>query len=133
MKILAILAFLVLLPIQMAFVTPVFAQVDIDSEVCSGNHGTGEVPAICGDIQAGEDTNPIYGPDGILTRAISVLSVIVAIISIIVIIISGIKMSLSQGDPGKINSSRNQLIYALVALAVAIAAQAVVRFIISKV
>ena len=118
--------------------SPVAAQVNLFDEVCAtdadGNIITeGNVPAVCRDAgSVGEDSNPIYGEDGILTRAINILSLVVGFIAVVILIIAGIKMTLSQGDPGKIANTRNQIIYALVGVAVAAVAQAIVRFVLNN-
>lgn len=114
------------------FAAPVDAQVDVSSEVC--NRDDGVRPAICNDIDAGSgaDANPIYGKDGVLTRAISVLSILTGIIAVIVMVIAGIKMSISQGDSGKISSARSQIIYAIVGVAVAVVAQGIVQLVLNR-
>lgn len=118
--------------------TNVFAQVNITPEICnqylSGGSLSSDAPAVCKDILASQanDTNPIYGPDGVLTRAINIISIVVGIVSVIVIIIAGIRMSLSQGDSNKIASSRSQIIYAVIGIVVAVLAQSVVRLILVR-
>lgn len=108
------------------------AQVDISSEVCS----TSPRPAICDDINAvdgTESTNPLYGPDGVLTSAVNILSILAGVAAVIMLILGGIKMALGQGDPGKISGARNQIIYALVGIAVAVVAQGVVRLVLNNI
>ncbi len=130
---------LLMLLVPLAFITPVYAQVDISSGICDEvAPGTGEKPSICTDIEATQakqasNGNVIYGKDGVLTRAISILSIAVGVIAIIVMIIAGIKMMLSQGDPGKIASSRSQIIYALVGVTVAVLAQTVVQLVLNRI
>ncbi len=76
--------------------------------------------------------NPLFGPHGILTTAINLLSLAVGVISIFVIIIGGIKFITSSGDPSSVNSARNTILFAVIALLITIAAQASVRFLLSK-
>jgi hypothetical protein len=94
-------------------------------------------PQICGDFvqSSNPDTavNPLYGPEGIITRAVSGLSLAVGVVAILIIIVAGVKMSLSTGDSGKIKSSRDQIIYASVGLIVATLAQAIVRFVLNRI
>jgi hypothetical protein len=48
------------------------------------------------------------------------------------ITISGLRYVLSAGDPQKITQARNSIIYSLVGLAVAIAAEAIVHLVLGK-
>ena len=125
-------------------VTPVVsAQVDIFRDVCSGLDANGETrsaelddPTICSDVEAADgatgDANPIYGNNGLLTRAISILSFVVGVAAVVVMVIAGIQMMLSQGEPAKVTKNRNQIIYAVVGLVVAVLAQAIVQFILNN-
>lgn len=107
--------------------------VDVTNEVC--NNSTNK-PDICADFEAtkGEDgTNPLYGPDGIITRAVNGLSLLAGLIAVIIIILAGIKMSMSAGDSGKVKSARDQIIYAVVGLVIAGVAQAMVRLLLNRI
>lgn len=88
--------------------------------------------AACDKIDS-ETTNPLYGPDGIITRAAGGLSLVIGVIAVIIIIISGIRMTLSSGDAGKVNQARDGIIYSAVGLIIAVLAQAIVRFVLSKI
>jgi hypothetical protein len=123
------------LPLTFIFSSPVYAQVELFDEVCqrdSNGNLPADAPTVCRSVAESEGTNPIYGQDGILTRVISILSLVVGIIATIVLIIAGIKMVLSQGDPGKIASARNQIIYALVGVAIAVVSQGLVFFVLNN-
>lgn len=110
-----------------AFSVPVLA-VDVTGEACQGIADT----AACKDSQAGKTSNPLYGPDGALTKVISVLSTVLAIIAVIVLIIAGIKYSLSGGDGAKVTTARNTIIYAAVGIVVAGVAQALVNLVLKR-
>jgi len=109
------------------FSAPVLA-VDVTGSACKDITGS----AVCKDAVDGQTKNPLFGPEGILTRAINVLSFVIAIIAVIVIIVAGIRFMLSQGEPQKITSARNTIIYAGVGLAVAALAQAIVQLVLNK-
>ena len=116
-----------------AVATPVIA-VDIGQSVC--NDDVQFKPEICGDIEGSnqEDAvNPLYGPNGIITRIASALSLIIGVIAILIIIIAGIKMTISSGDSGKVKAARDQIIYAAVGLIVAVLAQGIVRFVLNRI
>jgi hypothetical protein len=144
MKLKRFVFFLLLLLAPIASVLPANAQVDVFQGACPTNsngswtyNGTtvseDRVPSVCKDAAATGDTNVIYGKDGILTRVVSVLSLAVGFIAIVVIIIAGIKMTISQGDPAKIATTRSQIIYALVGLVVAVVAQGVVQLVLNRI
>lgn len=77
--------------------------------------------------------NPLVGPDGIITKVIQILVIILGIAAVIVIMVAGLSFVLSSGDPAKIATARNAIIYASVGLAVAVLAQTLVVFVLKKV
>ena len=102
--------------------------VDLNSEACRGITNS----AICKDANAGRTDNPLFGPNGALTRVISVLSMVLAIIAVIVLVIAGIRFAVSQGNPQSVGNVRNTVIYAIVGLVVAALAQALVQLVLTK-
>ncbi len=109
------------------------SAVELNQTICDGG---GVEPEICGDIEGSQSptaVNPLYGPEGIVTRAIYGLSLAIGVVAILVIIIGGIKMTLSSGDAGKVKGARDQVIYACVGLIVAALAQAIVWFVLRKI
>ncbi len=106
-------------------------SVEVLSGPCDGQHGVNDSASICSTLPPGQ--NPLFGPEGILTRAISILSMVVAVIAIIVIIVAGIRFTLSYGESQKVNAARNQIIYAAVGIGLALVAQAVVLLVLRKI
>jgi len=78
------------------------------------------------------DPEGIVGPDGILTQVIQILTMIVGIAAVIMIIIGGLKYILSAGDSANTESAKNTILYAVIGLAIALAAQAIVTFVIRR-
>jgi hypothetical protein len=114
------------------------SAVDLNDTICSdeAQASRGVEPDICGDIeeaQGVDGVNPLYGPDGIVTRAIYGMSLAIGVVAMLVIIIGGIKMSLSSGDSGKVKGARDQVIYACVGLVVAGLAQAIVWLVLKRI
>lgn len=95
-------------------------------DACDGNQNA----TVCEDADRGG--NPIFGSDSIITVIVNILSIIIGVSAVIVIIIAGIQYMLSTGDPTKVNNAKNAILYALVGLGIAVAAQVIVRFIISR-
>jgi hypothetical protein len=88
--------------------------------------------AICTDAKEGQNNNanPIIQ---IISVAISVLSFIIGAAAIIGIIVSGLRLILANGDSNSVSSARSGLIYALVGIAIAIAARIIVIFVLDKI
>lgn len=106
------------------------AQAQVLDKVCEGVERRATV---CQDnVRQDPNSNVIYGPDGILTKVANILSIVVGIVSIFVIIISGIRFVISGGDPSKVNSARNNLIYAIIALVLAGVAQTLIVFVLNR-
>ena len=125
-----ILATFIVLSVLLIFPVAVKAVDVIDPNLCSGSVNP---DIICKDrIPDKSTTNPLYGPEGILTIAINGLSLVVGILSVITIILSGINFITSQGEPQKVTNARNRIIYAIVGLFVAAVAQGIVVFVLKR-
>ncbi len=94
---------------------------------CSGNGGES---VACTESQSGQTgENPVTGTT---QKVVNIVSVAIGAGAVIVIIVAGITMTLSQGDSGKIKSSRDTIIYAAVGLVVTGLARAIVMFILNS-
>ncbi len=130
--ILSLLTLITLATALFALPLAAYAVDVVDPSLCT--EGTVNPDFVCKDkIEDKSTTNPLFGSDGIFTKVTSILSLIVAVIAVIVIVIAGIRYSLSQGDPQKLNNARNTIIYAIVALAVAGAAQGLVSLVLKRI
>ena len=136
-RILAVFALIILTSVGV--VSPsIVSAVELNETICGqdAEDRRGLQPEICGDIEGSQESdsvNPLFGPDGIVTRAISALSLVIGVVAMLVIIIGGIKMTLSSGDAGKVKGARDQVIYACVGLVVAGLAQAIVWFVLKRI
>lgn len=63
---------------------------------------------------------------------VNTLLFILGAIAVIVIVIGGLKYVTSDGDPGKIKSAKDTILYAVVGIIVAILAYAIVNFVIDQ-
>ena len=80
--------------------------------------------------------NPIEtGVDdtAIVPKIISIVIMVTAAICLLFITVGGLRYVLSQGDPQKIAKAKGTILYALIGLIIAIIAQAIVTFVISRV
>lgn len=128
-KIQTLLAALCLLP-ALVFVGQATA-VDVFQPCQEG----GQDSTVCESKTAQEtgDRNPIFGPDGILTMVINLISAIVGIAAVIVIILAGLKFITSGTNPQDVNNAREMVIYAAVGLVVAVSAQLFVRVFLAQI
>lgn len=124
---------ILLIGVGLVALAPRTYAVDVLNPVCQ-NADPNNLPAVCRDnkTNAKDTENPIFGPRGVLTIAINLLSLLVGVISVFVIIVSGVKFVTSSGDPSSVTSARNTLLYAIIALVIAGAAQAIVHFVLIK-
>ena len=76
------------------------------------------------------DGNPITG---VIKNITNVVSAVVGIAAVIMIIVGGISMMLAGGDTQKFANGRNTVLYAVIGIIVVVLAQALVRFILSRV
>lgn len=103
------------------------AQENVFKDVCSNAKLRNENPAVCRDAE--QRGNPLFGPDGILTKIINIISLLVGIAATIMIIIGGLRFITSGSNPQDAAGARETVLYALVGLVVAAMAQIIVRFI----
>lgn len=116
------------------FVLPATAlAVDVLTPACS--NAPAGTPAICQDNQTGSSNtnNPIFGPNGLVTTGVQILTLLIGIATIIVIIISGIRFITSGGNAENIAKGRRGLAYAIIGLIITATAQVIVSFVLSKV
>jgi len=90
-----------------------------------------EDSVFCSGQQADEESL-LWGPDGIITKVIQILIIVVTIISTIVIVIAGFRFVTSGGNPQSVGGARNAIIYAAVGLIIALFAQMLVSFVLSR-
>lgn len=100
-------------------------------ELCDNPNAQGT--QFCKDQSTATATNnTVVGPNGILTKVVSVLSMIVAVAAVIAVIIGGFMFVTSNGDSGQVSKGRQTVIYGLVGIAVAILARSIVAFVLNR-
>lgn len=66
-------------------------------------------------------------------KVVKILLYVVGIVTVVMIIVSGLKMSLSAGNPSAVTKAKQTLIYSVVGLIIAMLAYAIVMFVVDKV
>lgn len=103
--------------------------VDVFSDVCQ-NGGGGS--SACQDKNLGGG-NPVYGPQGVITKIFNMISLVVGVAAIISIIAAGTKFVTSGNNPEEVNKAREYIQYAVIGLAVAALSQALVKLVLTRI
>lgn len=115
--------------------TSAYAETNVLDPACAGFSASDpEAPTICKDNQTKQSTtdNSIYGKNGIIGKVVQLLAILIGIVAVIMIIIGGLKYVMSSGNPESINSAKNTILYAIIGLIVAVLAQFIIVYVISK-
>ena len=110
-----------------AIASPVGAE-DVFEDVCT----KAPTSTVC-QSRTPAGKNPLFGPDGVLTSAISIMSIVVGIAAVIVIIVGGLKLVTSGSNPQDVAKARETIIYAIVGLVIALLAQVIVQFFLKEI
>lgn len=111
-------------------------SIDINSDVCKNVPASGSPPSFCKDQV--KDTkvaanNPIYGPNGIVTKVVNILSMVVGVAAVIFIMVAGFRFIVSGDNSQEISQQREYIIYALIALVIVGVAQLMVRYVLFQI
>ena len=104
-------------------------KVDILHEVCRTNPSA----TVCEEKEQGKRTNPLYGPQGVISSIVNILSLVVGLAAVIGIIVAGVKYITSASNPQEANQARELVIYAVIGLAIAVIAQLLVRTVLFRI
>ncbi len=77
-------------------------------------------------------SNPFYGPNGLITKLTTVVAIFTGVAAVFVLVIAGISFMTSGGEPNKIATARRMVLYAIVGIVVAVLAQGIASFVLSK-
>ena len=135
-RLIILLSILVSLVLPLTLTSPVLA-VDPIGQSCEQVQGA-DATEICKENQANQEafkngSNPLFGPDSVLTTVVNMLSLITAVIAVIVIMIGGTKLIVGGDDSNSVASARRTIIYAVISLIIVGSAQLLVRVILSHV
>lgn len=112
------------------FLLPVtVGAVNVFEEACSGND---DATACEGQGSQTTQRNNIYGENGVLTKAATLIASIVGIAAVVVITIGGFKYIMSSGDANSVKSAKDTIVFAAVGLVVAASIQGIVLFVLRR-
>lgn len=78
-------------------------------------------------------SDPILGPNGILSDVTRIITIIAGTAAVILIVISGFQFVISGGDTQRVQSARNTLLYSIVGLVVIVLANLIIGFVLNRV
>lgn len=118
--------------LSFAFVahTTVYAE-DVLTKVCQDNPNA----AVCveNNDPADPGNNRIYGPNGVVTKATNMVAFIVGIAAVIMIIVGGFEYVTASGDPQRIATAKNTIIFALIGVVVVLVARSLILFVVRRI
>jgi hypothetical protein len=121
--------FLATLPILALLVVPATAHaVDVLENPCTTASGS----TLCAGNRDQRSNNELFGPNGLLTKAARFMAILVGIASVIMILIGGFKYVTSFGDVPNLKSAKDTILFAIVGIIVAVSAQSIVVFVLSR-
>jgi hypothetical protein len=75
---------------------------------------------------------PTPSTHGVIQQALAIVFAVIGAFSLLIVTVSGLRYVLSAGDPQKTARAKDGIIYALVGLAIAIFAESIVYFVVSR-
>ncbi len=130
MKKLHSILFAMSLGLLFCFSAPALAAEDVFQDVCSKPNASSST--VCKSKNLGGQ-NPIFGPQGVMTSVINIVSTIVGIVAFIMILVGGFKLITSGSNPQDVSKARETIIYAIVGLIIAALAQVIVQFVLKRI
>lgn len=110
----------------MLAITPSVVFASGSGDICSQT-GFSD-PLICGTTGSGTKEEQLMG---VVHNVLNAIYGIIGVIAVVMIVIAGVKYTTSQGDPGKVQSAKNTILYSIIGLVIAIMAFAITNFIIN--
>lgn len=101
----------------------------VDNNLCNGsnfNISTDSAGSTC------PTDSSTGGINGLLRKAVNVISAVVGVIAVIMIIVGGFKYITSGGDSNNVSGAKNTIIYAIIGLIIVALAQVIVHFVLNQ-
>lgn len=94
--------------------------------------GDGSRGSIACETATKPNGDPLSGPASVIARVTDLMAVITGLAAVIAIIIAGIRFITASGDANSINSAKNTILYAIIGLAVVVAARTIIVYVIKR-
>jgi hypothetical protein len=79
------------------------------------------------------DGGGLFGPNSVVSRVTQIIIYVTASVAVLMLVVGGLRYVLSNGDPQATASAKNTIVYAVIGIIIAIAAQAIVFFVLSRI
>lgn len=100
------------------------------ADPCDPNNNSSAGQVLQGVGQTGADCGKAKSTvSNVFRTIVQILSIITGVVAVFMIIFGGFRYITSGGDAGKVSNAKNTLIYAIIGLAIAAAAQFLVHFV----
>lgn len=109
----------------------VHAVVDPTKAVCQADRDA-QNSEFCKNVRQENNRSILYGRKSLMGNILQTVIYLTGAIAVILIIIGGIRYVLSAGDSNAVQGAKNTVMYAAIGLAVAIFAQTIVSFVLTK-
>ncbi len=101
------------------------------NEACQVGGNNSGSSAVCTDKNKTAD--PVSGPNGILYKVTRIVANVAGIAAVIMVLLSGFYFITANGEASKVASAKSALIGAVVGVVIVLTAQAILKFVLSKV
>lgn len=82
---------------------------------------------------ASQDQTTLFGPNSIWNNILNTITFVIGAIAVLMIVIGALRYALSSGEQAAIVSAKNTILYAVIALVVAVMANAIVNFVLTNI
>jgi len=108
------------------FVVMVLARMHLLAVTADCSAGTGKITCETGLPKVGAG-------NGEIQQILKIVFGVIAALAVLMIVIAGFRFVIAQGSPQEVTKARNTILYALIGLVVALAAEAIVALVLGKV
>lgn len=115
--------------ISLAAAQPALAQNPHEKSICEGSGGEWDPGANGGTCRTPGSVRTVPNT---IRRVVTILIFIVGAVSILMIVVGGLRYVLSGGDEKAVAAAKNTIIFAIVGVVIAVAAYAIVNFVLTN-
>ncbi len=129
--------------LQLVVILPVFIAAFLGMSYFAATPALANTTIICDALPDSADPDSeslrdecLAGEAGItnfITAVVNVLLLIVGIAAVFMLIVAGLMYTLSGGDPDRIKTAKNMIVYSLVGVVIAFGGRAIIAFVLSNV
>lgn len=108
---------------------PVAASVVDPFDVCDQNQANLTNSSICA---AQQGSGGLFGPNSLWNNILNTITFVIGALAVLMIIVGAMRYAISSGDQAQITTAKNTILYAVIALVIAVMANAIVNFVLTN-